>query len=521
MPRGRPRRTAQTYGNAVDPRVIESNAFTTYLFPDGTFWENPYVPSENQKLYHSATERYVLYGGARGGGKTRAEVEDIAGTMLRWPGIPILMFRKDLQDLKRTFLVEWLAHVPEQLYDPKNGGQYHRTDNIFRFPNGATLYLSEMKDVESWRSATLGRVYGDEMHEVPDGENVLREINGTLRWTTGEGECKREECARDAKLFDLENKQHAIHPIRQVKMATNPHGGWLKSRFYTPYHEGQERPGHRYIPATVFDNPSADPSYIAGLMSNNAQWVRNFVYGDWQAFDNMAYPNFSRPINLWRGPVPWAQVSTIEGGIDWGSPGTESHRTAMYLTAKLRSGILITFWEHSVQGVASSPLFAKIREMTSKHRVSRWWSDASQFIANDQLRAAGVPVSDAPRHQGAVKDGVNLGNRIMAPDATGKPQWYVTEDCPRLMAGLESYSVDATTGLFIKRDDDEVDAWRYNIMSLATKTEHHPVSLDTVVKHPVSRKDGASSILLRRRAERTERMRIALEGEKRWATTRR
>jgi hypothetical protein len=490
--------------------------FTTINFADGSTWENPYKPGPRQKLYHESLRRYILYGGARGGGKTRAEVEDIAGNMLEWPGLPILLFRKDLQDLKRTVLREWLLRVPPILYDPVMGGQWHKAENYIRLFNGSILYLSEMKDPESWRSATLAKIYGDEFHEVLDPEKVLQELNATLRWQDEASGivCTRQQCAEDARRYNLENREHFRHPPRQIKLASNPHGGYLKKRFYLPYKEGREEYDTQYIPAQVFDNPGVDASYIAGLMRNNPQWVRNFVYGDWDAFENMAYPSFNRGTHLWRKPIPWNQVQRICGGIDWGSTGTESHLSAMYLTAQLRTGEYVTFEEYTEQGAPSKILFAKIREWQDKYHVSRWWADASQFIANNHLSSTGIPVSDAPRHQGAVKDGVNVGERLMQADATGRPGWYYTENCERLAVGLESYSVDPDTGQYIKRDDDEVDAWRYGIMGMVDRNNHVPASQQITVVNPGGiprHQRHSSSILTRRREERQARFRAFAE----------
>lgn len=499
--------------------------FTVVHLPDGSIWENPYEPSVDAVKYHATTGRRVLAGGSRGGGKTRTEVEDFTATAIKWPGIPQLVGRKDLSDLKRTVMSEFLKRVPEQLYDPKYGGQFHKTDNFVRLFNGSVIHFVELKDINSQRSMNLGRVYLDEMHEVPNGEDVMRELAATLRWTTESGTCKRDQCVDDARelaankgtTFEEEYKPHAIHPVRQIKMMTNPTGNWLKGAFYTPWREHRLRDGWEYIPFSVFNNPGVDAAYINDLMDNNPKWVRNFVYGEWDEFENLAYPTFNRSAHLWRGPVPWERVRAVEGGIDWGSAGAEHHRTAMYLTARLNTGEYITFWEHSVAGAQTAELYAMIKRMTLKHHVQRWWSDASQFVSNGHLRSSGIPVSDAPRHKGARKDGINLGNLLMEKGSgTGKPGWYYTEDCTRLPNAFEGYELDPETGEPMKQDDDEMDAWRYNIMGFATKAETQSVSVDFKVKHPEVREGPRSSILRRRAQERSDRLRQVLDEERKW-----
>jgi len=498
--------------------------FTTINLPDGSQWSNPYVPSVDAVKYHMSTARRVLAGGSRGGSKTRSAVEDIAATMLRWPGIPIGVGRKDLADLKRSTMKEFLLKVPNILWDPKYGGQYHRTENWIRFPNGSQVDFVELKDIDSQRGLNMGRWYIDEIHELKDGQNVMRELGGTLRWHTGQGTCERPQCVDDARelaihkgtTFSEEFKPHPTHPIRQVKMMTNPHGGWLKTEFYTPWKENRLPPGYEYIPFYVFNNPGVDATYINSLMDNNPRWIRNFVYGEWDYFENLAYPEFNRSTHIWRGPLPL--FSEVIGGIDWGMSGVESHRTAMYLTGRARgTGQLITFWEHSVQGVPTTPLFAKIAEMTQRHHVKRWFSDASQEIANGHLRSIGLPVSPAPRYRGAVKDGVGLGNRLMMNDPTGKPGWYVTEDCTRLMTGFESYNVDPDTGEYIKRDDDEVDAWRYNIMGMHGNDAYELKTVQMTVKHADKpRQSMVAGILARQKEARFERIANILAEERKW-----
>src|SRR5687767_15201673 len=147
-----------------------------------------YVPTDKQQLAHNSLKKYVLFGGARGPGKSRWLLEHIKTQMLRWPGLPVFLGRRDLSDLKKTTEVEWTSKVCEPwLYDGKSTlraldwkgreydtaswggvGQHHKSENWYRLANGSTLYLGELKDWESWRSATLGLIAFDEAVETEE-----------------------------------------------------------------------------------------------------------------------------------------------------------------------------------------------------------------------------------------------------------------------------------------------------------------------------------------------------------------
>lgn len=486
--------------------------------PDYDYGPWTYVPTEKQKQLHAAREQYVLYGGARGPGKTRGVLEHVKETMERWPGIPILLGRRDLADLKKTTEREWREKVcPPWYYDPANGGQHHKTENWYRFPNGSTLYLAELKDVESWRSATLGMVAIDEAKEIKR-ESDIADLSGSLRWISSlPGLCERPECVAASRDIKQAYTPHGKHPRYQIVMASNPGGGWLKQRFWVPWKNGHERPNHKFIPATAFENPNLPPGYIKDLLENNpARWVQNFVYGDWSAFENMAYPNFERALHLWRTPViPFDRFRRVVGGIDYGSTGTEAHKSALYLTAELKDGRYLTFHEYLKQGAPSKELFALVAQLNTKYRVERWKGDASQFIANNALRDLGIQVDDAPRYKGAVKAGINLGDLLMAPGATGEPQWHYTENCTWLPAALESYKMNEETGEAIKKDDDACDAWRYSIMGIAEGRVTAPLSREWKTKTGETlTRSRASSILAAKKAARSARMRQVLANER-------
>lgn len=450
------------------PGDLEAKVFTNKY----VFGSRPLV--DEYRLWPRQVEflldkhRYVCFGGARGPGKTHALARHIVNTMMTYPGIPVMIFRKDLKDLKRSFEPEFRKVCPPQLYDRAYGGQYHKSERWYRFGNGSLLQLGELKDWESYKSMTLGRLYFEEANEID--EEAVTNLEPTLRWTTDEGECDFPECRALA-----EYRPHAIHPRYQMIFATNPSPGWIKDRFWQPWKDEREGKGeqlfnHQFIPATAFDNPSLPPDFIPNLMRhNNATWVRNYIYGDWSAFENMVWPSFNRGVHCWKDPIPWSEVLRIEGGIDYGGTTAEAHRTCAYLTAELRGERFLTFWEYSKQGAASADFYAALKVAQARYRVKKWWADASQHRANELARNQGLPVFDADRYSGSVRDGINQVHRMLSVDnARRQPSLYVVEEaCPRLLSGIETYKLDPTKGEPEKnQDDDEVNAWRYNTVGI-------------------------------------------------------
>lgn len=439
------------------PGELVQEDFSSEVVVGGKKVRHEYRAWPKQAMAHRARARYVCFGGARGPGKTVVLVEAAMRIMCLYPGIPILLLRKDLLDLKKTTMVEFARRCPREFYDPANGGQWNKGEHWVRFWNGSICYFGEGKDWESYKSMTVGWIGLDELNEFED--EFYLNLDPTLRWTTGEGLCDRPECKMLGEAFV---RDHNRHPFYQIFAATNPAPGWVKERFYDPWKAGSERPNHAFIAATSFDNPSLPPDFIPRLLENHtATWVHNYVYGDWSAFENMVWGRFNRITHGWRQPIPHTQFVKVGGGIDYGGTTGEAHRTAAYITGQTAAGNFITFWEYSKQGGASKDFFATIRAVNRLYRVQRWDADASQHRANELLRDSGVNVQDAPRYKGAVRDGLNAIDRELEANRV-----FVSEgNCPRLVSGIESYQLDPQTGEPAKnQDDDEVNAWRYNMM---------------------------------------------------------
>lgn len=83
--------------------------------------------SEPQWNFFLSTVRYTCYGGARGGGKSWAVVRKAALGALNYPGIRILVLRREYGDMEGSLIAPMLQILPTHLY------QYNKSEHILSF----------------------------------------------------------------------------------------------------------------------------------------------------------------------------------------------------------------------------------------------------------------------------------------------------------------------------------------------------------------------------------------------------
>ena len=251
-----------------------------------------YKPHPRQVLAHTASERYKLYGGAFGGGKTVWLVNEAIQLSLDYPGNVGYLCRNELPAFRRSVLIELQKYLVPEILE-----QHHQTENYFRFKNGSRIYYGGLGDsvsgLQRLSSMSLGWAGIDQLEETT--ETHFNMLAGRLR-------------------LNLPN----IH--YHLISTCNPAPGWVKQKFIE-----QKLPDHVFIQAIPKDNPYLPPDYESSLRSiYPPEWIKSMLEGDWSALEGgnflIPYKDIqsarNRELEIKEDDVKWAGVDIAREGDD-------------------------------------------------------------------------------------------------------------------------------------------------------------------------------------------------------------
>ena len=242
----------------------------------------------------------VLYGGARGGGKT-------FGMILK-NAIKASMYGRDQKGIFFRRELPQLEHAIEttRMIYSRLGWKWQEQKKTFTSPEGATLKFRSLErdsDAEKYQGQEYTDIYFEEVTNYPSPKPIDRMY----------------ACLRSA----------AGVPV-QMHFTCNPGGpghSWVKSRWIDPAPQGwkilKDKVGSEFIfiPAKVDDNKElleSDPGYIARLkMVGSETLVRAWLDGDWNVVEGAYFDCWNPKMVLEPFPVPrdWIKFRSF----DWGS----------------------------------------------------------------------------------------------------------------------------------------------------------------------------------------------------------
>ena len=258
-----------------------------------------------QTEFLAASEREVFYGGARGGGKSYAMLVD----PLRYcsnANHRALLIRRTMPELRD------LINHSQRLYSRAfPGAKWREQEKEWRFPSGAKIefgYAENMTDALRYQGQSYTWIGIDELpqYHSPDIYNFLR---SSLR-----------SVDKDIPVF-----------MRSTGNPGNVGSQWVREMFVEPGEpnksfdvnintpNGNKTITRRFIPAKLQDNPylmQTDDYYIM-LASLPEVQRKQFLDGDWDAYEDSAFPEFSKTTHVvepFEIPKGWYKFRAA----DWG-----------------------------------------------------------------------------------------------------------------------------------------------------------------------------------------------------------
>lgn len=239
----------------------------------------------------------IMFGGARGGGKSDFLLGDFVQDIDQGPLWRGILFRRTYNEL------EELEARAAEIFLPM--GAHHKiAAHTFVFPSGAKLkmrHLEKERDAAKYQGHQYTWVGWDEL----------------TNWANDTAYRLLRACVRSAGGV----------PNKRIRSSANPGGvghHWVKAMFVDPAPKGMVLiEGKRmFIPSRLQDNKilmENDPEYIETLRElGSEELVRAWLEGDWSVITGAFFPEFSMDRNVIKPfavPKQWMRFRSM----DWGS----------------------------------------------------------------------------------------------------------------------------------------------------------------------------------------------------------
>ena len=364
--------------------------------------DNPYgLPLPKQLEFHNLNQKYKLYAGSFGGGKSLAVCYEVLLQAMRYPNNYILLARKHLSELGPTTLMEFLQMCPKELILDHN-----KTDRMIKLINNSIIYYTGVSDDnanEKLRSLNLGAIAVDEVSELTEEEFLM-----------------------------LISRLRRLDSSRQFFGATNPSGrDWMWRRFIL-----NEKGDLNYgsVITTIRDNKYLTEDYVLSLMNTYPkQWCDRFLFASFEDFEGAVYSEFNFTLHVTEDLYSPTDYDTHYIVLDYGF----RNPTAILYMAIDYDGKVHVYDEYYKAGKL-------ISEISEEVKKNQFWRKATLLIdpSSGNVQKDGRSVADEFRDNGLyflpaindVKQGIDKVNTLFRMNT-----FSIGRNCVELIKEIGDY----------------------------------------------------------------------------------
>ena len=223
-------------------------------------------PSEKQKLFMRAREKYVIFGGARGGGKSWAVRWKAVLLCAKYPGIRVLIMRKSYPELLENHIKPLQAQLA-------GVARYNSLTHEIRFPNGSSI-----KFMFCGKDSDLMKIQGHE-YDVIAIDEATQMTEYQIKTVMA--------CLRGANSFP-----------KRMYMTCNPGGPghqYIKRLKDRRFRSDENPADYVFIQSLVTDNKALmekQPDYIEQLKAQPPKQREAWLHGNWDVYEGQFFEEF-------------------------------------------------------------------------------------------------------------------------------------------------------------------------------------------------------------------------------------
>ena len=420
-----------------------------------------------QTDFLASAEREVFYGGARGGGKSYAMLVD----PLRYCDKThhrALLLRRTMPELR-----DLITHS-QRLYNRAfPGAKWREQEKEWRFPSGAKIefgYAENMTDALRYQGQSYTWIGIDELPQYPSPD-IYNFLRSSLRSVDPEIPVFMRSTGNPGNIGSQWVREMFVNPAEPNKT--------FNLEISTP--TGTKTITRRFIPAKLQDNPylMQTDDYYAMLASLPEVQRKQFLDGDWDAFEDSAFPEFNKNTHVvdpFEIPKGWQRFRSA----DW---GYSSPACVLWFAIDYDNNLWI-YRELYTKKITADVFARKVLELEKGEYIRYGVLDASTWAKRGDI---GPSIAETMVQQGCrwrpsdrtpksrISGKLEIHKRLKPSENEKKePGLRIFSSCRNLIRTLPILPLDESNPEDINTDveDHAYDALRYGCMSRPMHTSY-------------------------------------------------